>query len=64
MKRKYIPKISIFYAALLFLQSPISWITGECILFLFNNVKYTSYLTSAGRKPVREHLVYLIQQEV
>lgn len=60
-KKVYSWDIHFLLATLLFLLSPVSWITGEYILSLVNNVKFTSYLTSAWRKPVSVRLVYLIE---
>lgn len=60
-KKVYSWDIHFLLATLLFLLSPVSWITGKYILSLVNNVKFTSYLTSAWRKPVSVRLVYLIE---
>lgn len=63
-KRKvYSWDIHFLLAAVLFLLSPISWITGEYILNLVNNDKYATYLNLTRRKHARKHLVYLMKQE-
>lgn len=63
-KRKiYSWDIHFLLAVVLFLLSPIRWITGEYNPNLVNNDKYATYLNLTRRKRVRKHLVYLMKQE-